>query len=192
MILLTGLGQQSQAPADKTFFAILTKPLKPHQLKSAILRALTVGRNDEPAVPISLRRSLELRENSRVLIVEDNPVNQRVARSLLERMGLRPDIASHGREALEAFERQDYDFVLMDVQMPEMNGLEATHEIRRLLPADRQPTIIAMTASAMAKDRETCINAGMDDYISKPVREEQLHERLLHWQKVRAERVSAA
>jgi len=76
--------------------------------------------------------------------------------------------------------------------MPEMNGLEATQEIRRLVPLDRQPTIIAMTASAMAKDRETCINAGMDDYISKPVREEQLHERLLHWQKVRSGRVTAA
>jgi CheY-like chemotaxis protein len=186
VILLTQLGQRNVTFADGPFVALLPKPVRPHQLMRALRQVFdsTVRRESTE----SATNYWPMLGFMRVLIVEDNPVNQRVAKALLERVSIRADIASHGGEALEALERQPYDIVIMDVQMPVLNGLDATREIRRRVPADRQPVIIAMTASAMAKHRETCLQAGMDDYIAKPVRAEVLYARLDHWQKVRAER----
>ena len=114
----------------------------------------------------------------RILLAEDNLVNQKVALKVLELFGYRADLAANGLEVLEAFQRQDYDVVLMDVQMPEMGGEEATQYLRNSLPAHRQPHIIALTANAMQGDREQFLAAGMDDYISKPMRSEQLHQAL--------------
>ncbi|MEG5056459.1 response regulator [Microcoleus sp. A2-C5] len=110
----------------------------------------------------------------RILLAEDNVVNQKVATHLLDRIGYRADIAANGLEVLEALKRQSYDVVLMDVQMPEMDGLEATRRICAEWPANKKPRIIAMTANAMQGDREKCLEAGMDDYITKPVRREEL------------------
>ncbi len=110
----------------------------------------------------------------RILLAEDNVVNQKVATHLLDRIGYRADIAANGLEVLEACKRQSYDVVLMDVQMPEMDGLEATRRICQEWPANKKPRIIAMTANAMQGDREKCMEAGMDDYITKPVRREEL------------------
>ena len=114
----------------------------------------------------------------RILLAEDNQVNQKLAVRILEQMGYRADIASNGIEAVESIERQTYDVILMDVQMPEMDGLDATRNIRKLAQVT-QPHIIAMTANAMEGDREMCLAAGMDDYVSKPIRVNELVEALL-------------
>ena len=121
----------------------------------------------------SLARVLPLR----ILVADDNVINQKVARLLLENMGYRSDLVANGLEVLEAIERQRYDVILMDVQMPELDGLETTRRICAQL-GDDKPWIIAVTAGAMRRDREKCLAAGMDDYISKPVQEEELHAAL--------------
>jgi CheY-like chemotaxis protein len=105
-------------------------------------------------------------------------VNQKLALRLLQQMGYRADLASNGLEAIECVERQPYDVVLMDVQMPEMDGLEASRRITAKYPAPQRPRIVAMTANAMQGDREQCLAAGMDDYVTKPIRVDQLVEAL--------------
>ncbi|HWI11402.1 MAG TPA: response regulator, partial [Burkholderiaceae bacterium] len=122
--------------------------------------------------------TLATRHPLRILLAEDNVVNQKLALRLLQRMGYRADLASNGIEAIESIERQTYDVVLMDVQMPEMDGLEASRRIRARWPAGERPRIVAMTANAMQGDREMCLDAGMDDYLTKPIRVDQLVEAL--------------
>lgn len=107
-------------------------------------------------------------KSMRVLVAEDNPSNQRVLVEMLKRFGYRPDAVADGREVIQALERQNYDLVLMDVKMPEMDGITATQVIRKLRPEDG-PRIVAITAFAQEGDREKCLEAGMDDYIAKPV-----------------------
>ena len=111
----------------------------------------------------------------RILLAEDNAVNQKVALTMLQKMGFRADVAANGLEVLAAVERQPYDVILMDVQMPEMDGLEATRRLLKLRPDPaHRPWIIALTANAMQGDREMCLEAGMDDYISKPIKRVEL------------------
>jgi signal transduction histidine kinase/DNA-binding response OmpR family regulator len=154
----------------------LAKPIRQSQLYNSLLNAVTGRpvrvaeewrRSAAAPAPASLR-------SLRILVVEDNVVNQRVARLLLRNIGQRADLATNGVEAVSALQRQHYDLVLMDCQMPEMDGFAATREIRERIPADRQPYIVAMTANALEGDRERCLNAGMDDYIAKPVDRERL------------------
>jgi CheY-like chemotaxis protein len=185
VVLLTALGRKAAAAADGLFAAVLTKPIKSAQLLYAVVRALDPNLEIRPLSSVipTAPRTLA---SARVLVVEDNPVNQRVVRALLERMGLTPDIAANGREAVECALRQPYDFILMDLHMPVMNGLEATREIRRLVAAEQQPVIIALTASITTRDREACMAASMEDFLPKPVRAEDLHGRLLLWQEKRA------
>jgi CheY-like chemotaxis protein len=128
--------------------------------------------------PSSVDSQLATRLPLRILLAEDNVVNQKVALRMLERMGYRAEVANNGKEAIEALQRQPYDVVLMDVQMPEMSGLEAAQQICQRWQ-DQRPRIIAMTAGAMEGDRDRCLEAGMDDYISKPVKVEVLQQALL-------------
>jgi CheY-like chemotaxis protein len=121
---------------------------------------------------------LAARHPLRILLAEDNVVNQKLALRLLQQMGYRADLASNGIEAVESVERQTYDVVLMDVQMPEMDGLEAARRITARWPPEARPRIVAMTANAMQGDREMCMAAGMDDYLTKPIRVETLVETL--------------
>jgi CheY-like chemotaxis protein len=114
----------------------------------------------------------------RILLAEDNVVNQKLALRLLQQMGYRADLASNGLEAVESVQRQPYDVILMDVQMPEMDGLEASRQITARWKSGERPRIVAMTANAMQGDREMCLAAGMDDYLTKPIRVERLVEAL--------------
>jgi CheY-like chemotaxis protein len=116
-----------------------------------------------------------------VLVVEDSPVNRLVAVHVLERCAFRVHVVNDGREALQALSTQRYDAVLMDCQMPDIDGYEATRELRRREKGDRHTPVIAMTAHAMTGDRERCLAAGMDDYITKPVRSQALVEVLRRW-----------
>jgi CheY-like chemotaxis protein len=121
----------------------------------------------------------------RVLVAEDNVVNQKVAIRMLERLGLRADVAANGREAVRMFQLLPYDLVFMDCQMPEMDGYEAAREIRRREGPARHVALVAMTADAMAGCRERCLEAGMDDFISKPVAMETLFGALQKWAPVK-------
>ena len=124
-------------------------------------------------------RELASRLPLRILVADDNVINQKVAHLLLENMGYRADLAANGLEVLAALDRQSYDVVLMDVQMPELDGLETTGQIHAQLEPDRRPKIIAVTAGAMRGDREKCLAAGMDDYVSKPVQADELQAALM-------------
>jgi CheY-like chemotaxis protein len=163
------------------FAGFLTKPIKTSELFDVIAgvfghQATKEWDYSSQSPPIDKR--MGARSPLRILLAEDNLVNQKVARRILERMGYRADVAANGLEALAALRRQTYDVVFMDVHMPEMDGMEATREIcLKWGPAER-PRIIAMTASAMQGDREKCLEAGMDDYVSKPVRVEELQAAL--------------
>jgi CheY-like chemotaxis protein len=114
-------------------------------------------------------REFALRFPLKILIAEDNVVNQKVAMAMLKRLGYAPEVVSNGLEVLAALKRQAYDVVLMDVQMPEMDGLSATQHICQMWPPTERPWIIAMTANAIEGDREMCLRAGMNDYVSKPI-----------------------
>ena len=175
LILLSSIPRRGDAVRMLAagFGAYLTKPVKQSQIYDAIVTLLGLAQTSTPGrqQPLITQHSLieAARGRFRILLVEDNIVNQKVAARMLEKAGYRCDVAANGLEALEALDRIPYDLLFMDCQMPEMDGYEATRQIRKR-EADQQHTpIIAMTANAMKGDRELCLKAGMDDYISKPV-----------------------
>jgi CheY-like chemotaxis protein len=173
LILLTSLGRREEAAAGVLFAAHLTKPIRPSQLYDALLGVL-VGAVAVPEVAEADAPSVEQEPAGlRILVAEDNAVNQRLALLMLEKLGYRGEVVSNGAEALAALERTRYDVVLMDVQMPELDGLEATRRIHERWASER-PQIIAVTAGAMSEERDRCLAAGMDDYLSKPIRIEEL------------------
>jgi len=174
IILLSSIGDDRKSQAE-FFSSILTKPVRQNTLYKHILiqlKHLDRQTIEEPAENRKLSTDFSKRYPLRILITEDNPVNYKLAERVLSKLGYIPGKAMNGREAIEAVKHQHYDVILMDVQMPEMDGMEATRIIRSL--EQRQPIIIAMTANAMQGDREACLDAGMDDYISKPIKLEEL------------------
>ncbi len=182
LILLTSLGRRAEDVGSGIFAACLTKPTKASQLYDALIGIVDLsGSQRTSAVPrVTIDGHMAERLPLRLLLAEDNAVNQKVALLTLKRLGYRADVASNGLEVLDALARQPYDVVLMDVQMPELDGLETTRRICRDQPLATRPRIIAMTANAMQGDRELCLAAGMDDYISKPIRIDELMRALEH------------
>ena len=173
LVLLTSLGRREDTPDAALFAAHLTKPIRPSQLYNSLLEVLGEG-VPAPAPGAAATAPAEAAiAGLRILVAEDNAVNQRLALLLLEKLGYRADVAANGVEALAALERSPYDLVLMDVQMPEMDGLEATRRIHERWGSSR-PRIVAVTAGAMSDERERCLAAGMDDYLTKPIRIEEL------------------
>jgi CheY-like chemotaxis protein/HPt (histidine-containing phosphotransfer) domain-containing protein len=177
LVMLTSLGRRREdVEAGADFAAQLTKPIKASQLYEALISVF--GEMPEEVRPLGAGVGHGTVSASRaplqILVADDNAVNQQLALALLGKMGYGADVVTNGAEVLKALVRRPYDVVLMDVEMPVMDGLEASRRINREWPAGRRPRIIAMTANAMQGDRETCLAAGMDDYLSKPIRREEL------------------
>ena len=176
-VMVSSLGK-GEVDESRPFAAFLVKPVRASQLYNA-LQAILAGRSEAAAArPAAAAPQFDpemgRRRPLRILLAEDNAVNQKLALRLLDRLGYRADVAANGVEAIRAVERQPYDLVFMDVQMPEMDGLEATRQICARWAAGVRPRIVAMTANALAEDREACLAAGMDDYLAKPIRVEEL------------------
>jgi signal transduction histidine kinase/DNA-binding response OmpR family regulator len=181
VIMLSSAGQRGDADRSRELgvATFLTKPVSQTELLETIVRVLgTAGPKPEQAVPI-VRQAIEKNKKLRVLLVEDNSVNQKLAARLLEKRGHHVTVTANGLEALGALDRENFDVVFMDVQMPEMDGIAATAAIRlRERGTNSHLPIMAMTAHAMQGDRERCLAAGMDGYISKPINSSELTELL--------------
>lgn len=182
LVLFSSLGRHETHATESFFNAYLAKPIRQSHLFDTLMGLLA---HDTPAKPAAadaakpqIDPTMAARHPLRILLAEDNAVNQKLAMRLLQQMGYRADLASNGIEAVESVQRQAYDVVLMDVQMPELDGLDATRQICKLLEAPQRPRIVAMTANAMQGDREMCMAAGMDDYLTKPIRVDRLVEAL--------------
>ena len=184
LVILTSLGRREVNTRGVEFAAFLHKPIKPSQLYNMLISLFAEQEQEQPR--LSRAEVIETRFDARlgqrlplhILLAEDNTVNQKVALKLLERMGYRADVAANGLEVLEALQRQSYDLILMDVQMPDMDGLEASRVIHEGWSTEQRPRIVAMTANAMQGDREECLAAGMDDYLTKPIQVKALQEAL--------------
>ena len=174
--------------------AYLQKPVRQSKLYDCLVSVIarSSGADIDAPLPIVTRspsRQTETRSEdrtysgTRIIIAEDNLVNQRVALGQLRNLGYRAEVVSNGRELLTALEKTDFDIILMDCQMPEVDGFEATAKIRLREGSARHTTIIAMTANALDGDDEKCLAAGMDDYISKPVKADVLRQKLERWAK---------
>ncbi|MEC4986164.1 MAG: response regulator [Oscillatoria sp. PMC 1068.18] len=170
LVMLTSIGKPENGKKFTEFAAFLNKPIKQSQLFNVLAKICggqLVKVEPTPKPPSLIDRNLAKNIPLRILLAEDNLVNQKLALKLFEKMGYRADVVSNGLEVIEALERQFYDVIFMDIQMPEMDGITATQEICQRW--ENHPRIIAMTANAMKGDREECLAAGMDDYLSKPI-----------------------
>jgi CheY-like chemotaxis protein len=179
VIILSSIGHREHGRASAAVASFLLKPVKPSALHDALVTVL-LGREPVGEGATDTRAAagprLGERHPLRILLAEDNAVNRKLALRLLSQIGYEADVATNGLEAVQALAAQPYDVVLMDVQMPELDGLEATRQVRagKAGEASRAVRIVAMTANALAGDRELCLAAGMDDYVSKPIRPAEL------------------
>ena len=190
LVLLSSIGGVLPPAQAAAFAAVLSKPVKLSVLHDRLVEILGVA--DQPR-PAEASASAETSPATlRILLAEDNAVNQTVALRLLERLEHRADVVADGHQVLERLERVPYDVILMDVQMPRMDGLEASRAVCARWPSGQRPRIIAMTAEAMEGDRERCLAAGMDDYLAKPIRLEELRRALAECRPLTAQPVGAA
>ncbi|MBK8902143.1 MAG: response regulator [Anaerolineaceae bacterium] len=179
LLLFTPMGQQCSIMEEQPNCYGLSRPYHTNQLRHTLTEIFAnslANRRLTAAVSTQSQFNNALAGNHplRILLAEDNLINQKVALRMLERLGYRADVAANGAEVVHALTLRPYDLILMDIQMPEMDGIEATQRIREGLPPQNQPRIVAMTANALAGDREACLTNGMDDYVSKPIKVEEL------------------
>jgi two-component system sensor histidine kinase/response regulator len=181
IILLSSLGEDFKAGQEALFVSVMTKPVRQHILSKHILGALqaSIPATPEQIVPKKLSADFSEKHPLILLVAEDNLMNQHVIVNILHKLGYEPDLVKNGQEALEAAINKNYDMILMDMQMPVMDGLEATRLIRER--SMKQPVIIALTANTMEGDQQICLDAGMDDYIGKPIRLDDLMAKLEKW-----------
>ncbi|MBT1689756.1 hybrid sensor histidine kinase/response regulator [Dawidia soli] len=185
VILMTSMGDERNEKYHGIFSVVLSKPVKQSVLSKSILIGLhkydtsISGKRTSQKLDGDFARQHPLQ----ILVADDNPINQKLTTRVLSKLGYQADVVSNGKEVIEAFGKAEYDLIFMDIQMPEMDGLEATQRIRAL--SGIQPLIIAMTANAMQGDREMCLQAGMDDYVSKPINLDQLVGTLERWAQTR-------
>jgi signal transduction histidine kinase/CheY-like chemotaxis protein/ligand-binding sensor domain-containing protein len=183
IILLTSMGNEQSKKNAHLFDSALSKPTKHQVLYKHIIQQLklsTETKQESKPAKTPFSEDFAVQHPVKILIAEDNAINQKLAKYILNKMGYKPDIVENGHEALNALVNVKYDMVLMDVQMPEMDGLEATRFIRQNM--DHQPIIVAMTANAMVEDREQCLEAGMNDYLSKPLKLQEIMDTLVKWE----------
>ena len=182
MIMLSSQGKSKNLAETDLFDICLTKPTKQSSLFESLLTV--VGKEERKKIkqkkPNDSLNNIAKTLPLKILIAEDNAINQKLALKIFQKMGYNADIAGNGLEVLDALKRQNYDIIYMDVQMPEMDGLEATEKIKQKW-GDKSPIIIAMTANALDGDKENCLAAGMDDYISKPIRLNEIQESVIRW-----------
>ena len=182
IILLSSIGDELRKDNPKLFSSILTKPIKQHILYKHVLGALKPEVKPFNAVQPATEKlpaGFSLQYPMEIMVAEDNPINQKLITHILNKLGYQPLLAENGQEALKKAKEQNFDLIFMDVQMPEMDGLEATRRIR--IELQTQPIIIALTANAMQGDQDDCRQAGMDDYLSKPVKPEEVVSMLKKW-----------
>lgn len=187
MIMLTSLGKINKLPTD-IFDAQLSKPIKLAELFEEVLRVIAETRNRRNNLADhNIDKNLAEKLPMRILLAEDNITNQDLVITLLSKMGYKIDAVENGRKVLEMLDRKKYDIILMDIQMPVMNGLEATKVICERYPENERPKIIAITANAMSGDRERYLNAGMVDYLPKPIKFKDVQSVLIKWGKKKTE-----
>lgn len=183
LIMLTSLGKINKLPTD-VFDAQLSKPIKLAELFEEVLRVIAEARNRRNNLADhNIDKNLATKLPMRILLAEDNITNQDLVITLLSKMGYKIDAVENGRKVLEMMERKKYDIILMDIQMPVMNGMEATKVICEKYPESERPKIIAITANAMPGDRERYMNAGMVDYLPKPIKFKDVQSVLIKWGK---------
>ena len=185
IILLSSLGDEYKNNDRHLFHSVLTKPIRQHALGNHIYRGLRQSEQtegDENKIQEKLQSNFSGKYPLEILIAEDNLINQQVILNILNRMGYKPEMVENGLAAVEATDRKPFDLIFMDMQMPEMDGLEASRIIRSQT-LDIQPVIIALTANTMLGDEKKCLDAGMNDYIGKPFKLEELVNKLEKWAK---------
>lgn len=182
VILLSSVGDECRKDHSQLFSSILNKPVKQHLLSRHILNALKRGINvlrGEKNIQQKLPGNFAEKYPLEILVAEDTVISQKVILKILNKLGYNPRLAQNGLRAVEESRQKKYDIILMDMQMPEMDGVEASRLIRQI--SEIKPIIIALTANIMEGDQQECFNAGMNDYISKPVRLEEITNKLEKW-----------
>jgi CheY-like chemotaxis protein len=185
MILLSSVGDERNKKYGGLFKSILTKPIKQEMLCKLMINELRGKINTlQEAKPVAQTLSIDFAAEHplRILVAEDNKINQKLILKVLDKLGYKTELAETGKEVITTINQRQFDLILMDVQMPEMDGIETTRRIREFM--EIQPMIIAMTANAMKEDKDDCLEAGMDDFLSKPVKLEDIVNMLAKWSNI--------